>query len=178
MPGQQPNRSRFAAHRSQRHSTAALPIDAVGSAIARTQQWLLARQDPDGHWVGELEGDSILQSEYILLLAWLESNGAAPAWASERIQRAARQLVVQQQPGGGWSLFPGGPLEISASVKAYYALKLVGNAPNAPHMVRAREAILARVRDRVALHQHVPVRAVDVNSVGPRPAAARPLRLR
>ena len=141
MPGQQPNRSRFAAHRSQRHSTAALPVDAVGSAIARTQQWLLARQDPDGHWVGELEGDSILQSEYILLLAWLESNGSAPAWARDRIQRAARQLVVQQQPGGGWSLFPGGPLEISASVKAYLALKIAGHAADAPWMTRARQAI-------------------------------------
>ena len=141
MPGQQPERSRFVAHRSRRHSTAALPTDAVGSAIDRTQQWLLARQDPDGHWVGELEGDSILQSEYILLLAWLQSNGSAPGWAGERIQRAARQLVVQQQPGGGWSLFPGGPLEISASVKAYLALKIAGHAADAPWMTRARQAI-------------------------------------
>ena len=90
MAGQQPHGSRFAARLGRRHSAAALPTDAVGSAIARTQQWLLDRQDPDGYWVGELEGDSILQSEYILLLAWLESNGSAPVWTGERIRRAAR----------------------------------------------------------------------------------------
>lgn len=141
MAGQQPHGSRFAARLGRQHSAAALPTDAVGSAIARTQQWLLDRQDPDGYWVGELEGDSILQSEYILLLAWLESNGSAPVWTGERIRRAARQLVVQQQPGGGWSLFPGGPLEISASVKAYLALKIAGHAADAPWMARARRAI-------------------------------------
>ena len=141
MPGPHRRKSRFAARPVARQSATALPVDDLSRAISRSQHWLLDRQAPDGHWVGELEGDSILQSEYILLLAWLTANDSAPEWSGQRIRRAARQLVQQQQPGGGWALFPGGPLEISASVKAYMALKIAGHDCDAPWMVRAREAI-------------------------------------
>ena len=118
-----------------------LRCDPLAGAIGRTQQWLIDRQAPEGYWVGELEGDSILQSEYILLLAWLNESGSAPDFAHERIRRAAKHLVTQQQPGGGWALYPGGPLEISASVKAYLALKIAGHSVDAPWMVRAVQAI-------------------------------------
>lgn len=109
----------------------------VAAAIHRTQQWLLRQQHADGHWVAELEGDTILESEYILLLAWLGRHH------SELARKAANYIVAQQLPSGGWSLYPGGQVEISASVKAYFALKLTGHDPATDYMRRARAAILA-----------------------------------
>jgi squalene-hopene/tetraprenyl-beta-curcumene cyclase len=106
-------------------------------AIVRTREWLLAEQHAEGYWVGELEGDTILESEYILLLAYLGRHDSAIA------HKAAQQIVNQQMPTGGWSIYPGGTLEISASVKAYFALKLTGHDPAAEYMQRARAAILA-----------------------------------
>ena len=107
------------------------------SAILRTRQWLLSEQQAEGFWVGGLEGDSILQSETILLLAYLGREDSPLA------QQAARRLVETQLPDGGWSLYPGASIEISASVKAYFALKLTGWAPSDEVMQRARRAILA-----------------------------------
>lgn len=107
-------------------------------AIQRTRDWLLAAQKPDGHWVGELEGDTILESEYILLLAWLGRHESRIA------RKCARYLLEKQLPDGGWSLYPGAEVEISASVKAYFALKLTGHDPASEAMQRARAAILAR----------------------------------
>jgi squalene-hopene/tetraprenyl-beta-curcumene cyclase len=106
-------------------------------ALSRTRDHLLSVQHDDGHWVGELEGDTILESEYILLLAYLGRE------RSEVARKAANYILKQQLPGGGWAIYAGGPLELSASVKAYFALKVVGHRPNEPYMVRAREAILA-----------------------------------
>lgn len=108
----------------------------VRRAILRTRHWLQNQQHADGHWEGELQGDTILESEYILLLAWLDEVD------SPRVQQAARYLLRQQLPDGGWAMFPGGKLEISASVKAYFALKLAGHEPHTEPMQRAREAIL------------------------------------
>src|SRR5207244_4184845 len=96
-----------------------------------------AQQDPAGYWVGELEGDTILESEYILLLAYLGRQDSLGA------RKAARYILDKQLPGGGWAIYPGGPVEISASVKAYFALKLTGHDPAAPAIERARSAILA-----------------------------------
>jgi squalene-hopene/tetraprenyl-beta-curcumene cyclase len=104
-------------------------------AIARTRDYLLGQQAPEGYWVGELEGDTILESEYILLLAFLGRE------SSERAHQAARYLLQQQMPEGGWANYPGGPLEISASVKAYWALKITGHEPDEEYMVRACRAI-------------------------------------
>src|SRR5262245_61336307 len=109
----------------------------LDAAIERTSQWLLAQQHGDGHWCAELEGDSILESEYLLLLAWMGRERSDDALA------AARCLVDQQLPEGGWAMYPGGELEISGSVKAYFALKLTGHDPQAEYMVRARVAIRA-----------------------------------
>ncbi|MFM8219688.1 MAG: prenyltransferase/squalene oxidase repeat-containing protein, partial [Planctomycetaceae bacterium] len=125
-----------------RDETADWPLPDGGSprlaaAIERTRDWLLARQAPEGYWVGELEGDTILESEYILLLAFLGRG------QSEEAVLAANYMLRQQLPGGGWALFPGGPLEISASVKAYWALKITGHAADSPPLRRAREAIRA-----------------------------------
>ncbi len=110
---------------------------AACDAVDLTSEWLLSRQTEHGYWCGELEGDSILESEYILLLAWMGKEHTPNA------AQAARYLLQVQQPSGGWSLYPGGPLEISASVKAYFALKLTGHDANADYMIRAQEAIRA-----------------------------------
>jgi squalene-hopene/tetraprenyl-beta-curcumene cyclase len=109
----------------------------VAPALASACSSLLALQQPDGHWVGELEGDTILESEYILLLAFLGKE------QTEVARKAAAYILRQQRADGSWSNYPGGPLEVSVSVKAYFALKLTGHDPEAPYMVRAREQILA-----------------------------------
>jgi squalene-hopene/tetraprenyl-beta-curcumene cyclase len=107
----------------------------VVAAIDRSRTGLLACQNDDGHWVGELEGDTILESEYILLLAFLERRD------DPRVKLAANYLRNQQLPTGGWSNYPGGPPEVSVSVKAYFALKIAGDAVTEPHMIRAMEVI-------------------------------------
>jgi squalene-hopene/tetraprenyl-beta-curcumene cyclase len=108
----------------------------LSAAIERTRDHLLGLQHRDGYWVGELEGDSILESEYLLLLAYLGREHSDPA------RKLANSLLAQQLPGGGWAIYPGGPLEISASVKAYFALKLTGRSSESEEMSRARRAIL------------------------------------
>lgn len=104
-------------------------------AIERTREHLLGLQHADGYWCAELQGDTILESEYILLLAFLGQG------QSQRAKEAATYMLDQQGPHGGWSMFPDGPLEISGSVKAYLALKITGHDPQAAYMVSAREAI-------------------------------------
>jgi squalene-hopene/tetraprenyl-beta-curcumene cyclase len=105
------------------------------AAIHDARAALLARQKPDGHWVGELQGDTILESEYVLLLAFL-GRLDDPA-----IPKLANYILAHQQPAGGWSNYPGGPPDVSVSVKAYFALKLAGHAADAPLMRKAAEVI-------------------------------------
>ncbi len=128
-------------------STAAQPTVAFPSlhqmagplrqAIFRTQQWLVSQQRADGYWVAELEGDSILQSEFLLLLAYLGEEDSPLA------HKCARYLIEKQTAEGYWNQYPGGEIDISASVKAYFALKLTGHDPSTEYMQRARSAILA-----------------------------------
>lgn len=120
----------------RRHGGLATADDAAEvEAITRTTRWLLDRQSADGHWRAPLEGDTILESEYLLLLAW------AGRLADPRVRGAADRILALQQPSGGWAIYPGGPVDVSASVKAYLALKLVGHAADEPPLVRARRAI-------------------------------------
>ncbi|MGH7209601.1 MAG: squalene--hopene cyclase [Nitrospiraceae bacterium] len=108
-------------------------------AIRRSQAWLLGRQNPeDGFWVAELETDTTLTSEYLMLRRFL---GLADP---ERERKAVRYLRATQLPDGGWPIYDGGPSEISTSVKAYFALKLAGIPADESFMVKAREAILAK----------------------------------
>jgi len=111
------------------------PQPTSGRAARLTAAWLCDRQWADGHWRGPLEGDTILESEYLLLLAWADRlRGSFPA-------AAARRILAEQLPEGGWAIYPGGPVDISASVKAYLALKVTGHDPDSPPLQRARRAI-------------------------------------
>jgi squalene-hopene/tetraprenyl-beta-curcumene cyclase len=112
-------------------------LSRTSTATGLTRDWLLARQHSDGHWCAELEGDTILESEYILLQAWLGQEQSPMAC------KCAAYLVEKQLATGGWALYPGGRMEISGSVKAYFALKLTGHDPNTDYMRLACEAILA-----------------------------------
>ena len=106
------------------------------SGIERTRDRLLSLQHPEGYWCAELQGDTILESEYILLLAFLGQG------QTERAREAARYMLDQQCEHGGWAMFPGGPIEVSGSVKAYLALKITGHDPQNQYMLRASDAIL------------------------------------
>ncbi len=130
---------------------------------------LLARQQADGHFVFELEADATIPAEYVLLRHYL----AEPVDTALE-QKIAAYLRRVQGTHGGWPLFQDGDFDMSASVKAYFALKMVGDAPDAAHMRRAREAILARggaartnvfTRLMLALFGFIPWRAVPVMPV-------------
>lgn len=109
----------------------------VRDALRKAVDHLLALQRDDGHWCAELEGDSILQSEY-LLMKWMLGQEGDP-----RLPAIANHLRKQQQEGGAWVQFPGGPMDLSATVKGYFALKLMGDDPDVRHMRLARQRILA-----------------------------------
>jgi squalene-hopene/tetraprenyl-beta-curcumene cyclase len=122
-----------------RSSTSAPDGLALDSAITAATRALLKCQRGDGHWVFELEADSTIPAEYVLLKHYLDE----PLDAALE-EKFAVYLRRQQGDHGGWPLFHDGDFDMSASVKAYFALKMIGDSPEAPHMVRAREAILSR----------------------------------
>src|SRR6187401_2846840 len=100
---------------------------------------LLDQQQPDGHWVFELEADATIPSEYVLLRHYLGEPVDA-----ELERKIAVYLRRIQGEHGGWPLFHEGAFDMSASVKAYFALKTIGDDIDAPHMARAREAMRSR----------------------------------
>ncbi len=141
---------------------------ALDRAIERGGAHLLEQQRADGHWVFELEADATIPAEYVLLGHYL---GEIDAGLERRI---AVYLREGQTAEGGWPLFHGGDFNISASVKAYFALKAIGDDQEAPHMRRARQAILAHggaersnvfTRTLLALFGQVPWRALPVMPV-------------
>ena len=140
----------------------------LDEAVARASESLVAMQHADGHWVFELEADVTIPSEFILLQHYLDCV------EPELQTQMARDIRANQGADGGWPLFHGGALDISASVKAYFALKAAGDPVDAPHMARARAAILAQggarrcnvfTRILLALFGEVPWRAVPVMPV-------------
>jgi squalene-hopene/tetraprenyl-beta-curcumene cyclase len=105
-------------------------------AMTRAQENLLRQQRPDGHWCGELLVDSTLCSDFVLFMHWLGE-------VDINVQlRCARHILKRQLPDGGWNIYYGGPSEINASVKAYFALKLAGYSADLPFMQEARANIL------------------------------------
>ena len=109
----------------------------VSAALDGARKRLFALQHEDGYWCGELEADTTLESDYILLHALLGTGNP------ERFEKAARYILEHQNGDGGWSIYAGGPSNISASVKAYFGLKLAGYTADHPALARAREKILA-----------------------------------
>lgn len=144
-------------------------VEELDRLVDEVQADLKRQQKQDGHWVFELEADTTIPAEYILMRHYL--GEPVDAGLEERI---ARYLRRTQGEHGGWPLFHDGEFNLSASVKAYYALKMVGDDTDAPHMVRAREKILAEggaaktnvfTRFTLALFAQVPWRAVPVMPV-------------
>ncbi|HEX5321223.1 MAG TPA: squalene--hopene cyclase [Stellaceae bacterium] len=140
----------------------------LDAAIEAATASLLARQRDDGAWVFELEADATIPAEYILLNHFL----GTPEPELER--RIAVYLRAKQGEHGGWPLFHGGRLDVSCSVKAYYALRMAGDPPDAPHMAKARAAILAAggarrcnvfTRIMLALFEQAPWRAAPTMPV-------------
>src|ERR1700704_5539882 len=111
----------------------------VEGAIRAATDALLSEQRPDGHWVYELEADATIPAEYVLLVHYLAET---PNLELER--KIGVYLRRIQGAHGGWPLYHEGAFDISATVKAYFALKMIGDDINAPHMARAREEIRKR----------------------------------
>ena len=112
-------------------------MDAVVDAVARSRDFLFAQQHEDGYWLGELEADSMLEADYIFAHILLGTGDGA------RMERALNEIRRYQNADGGWSIFPGGPSNISLSVKCYFAFKLMGWSADDEILVRARQWILA-----------------------------------
>jgi squalene-hopene/tetraprenyl-beta-curcumene cyclase len=138
-------------------------------SIASATKALCAMQRPDGHFVFELEADATIPAEYVLMRHY--RGEPVDSLLEAKIAHYLRRI---QSADGGWPLFHAGASDVSASVKAYFALKMIGDLVDAPHMVRARDWILARggaansnvfTRNLLALYDQVPWRAVPVMPV-------------
>ena len=139
----QPSFAAAASRVESSHRAAPLSHADVEQHLVRAVGALKSLQKRDGHWCAELEGDSILQSEY-LLMKWILGQEAQPlvdGRGPETLQRILGYLRSQQREDGGWGPYPNSKSDISACVKAYFTLKLFGDSPDAPHMKKARALI-------------------------------------
>ena len=100
-------------------------------AIEHGANYLLSLQASEGYWLGELEADTTLESDYIF---YLNVIGQAHP---DRIAKLANYVRRRQLPDGGWNIYFGGPSELNATVKAYVALRLAGDSPDSDRMQRA-----------------------------------------
>ena len=111
-------------------------LERVSFGIEKARDYLFTQQHEDGYWCGELEADTTLESDYIAIHTLLGTGNPS------RMQRAVPEIIRHQNADGGWPIYTGGPSNISASVKAYFALKLMGYKPDHPVLERARTKIL------------------------------------
>jgi len=111
-------------------------LERVSVGIEKARDYLFAQQHKDGYWCGELEADTTLESDYIAIHTLLGTGKRS------RMERAVPEIIRHQNADGGWPIFAGGPSNISASVKAYFALKLMGYRQDHPVLERARIKIL------------------------------------
>lgn len=107
----------------------------VADAVERSVQHLLSLQAADGYWWGELEADTTLESDHILL-HFLRGD-----IKNDKVRMLANYLRKKQLPNGGWNIYPDGPAELNTSVKAYFALRLAGDSASSHHLERARNVI-------------------------------------
>ena len=157
-----------AAARIDDHFTA-VSTEALETSIQNAKRALLSLRKEDGHFCFELEADTTIPAEYVLM-----RHFRAEPVDAELERKIGVYLRRCQGDHGGWPLFPNGRFNISASVKAYFALKMIGDDVEAPHMARAREAILAYggaaksnvfTRSLLALYGEIPWRGVPVMPV-------------
>jgi squalene-hopene/tetraprenyl-beta-curcumene cyclase len=120
-------------------------LSAVSTRIDRAVQALLRQQDPSGYWCAELTADTTLESDDIMLQLWSHPpvNGVWEFASSPRVQKAVQSILNRQLPDGGFNIYVKGPAELSATVKAYFALKVAGVPVTDPRMIAARDRILA-----------------------------------
>ena len=111
-------------------------LERVSFGIEKAREYLFTQQHEEGYWCGELEADTTLESDYIAIHTLLGTGDPG------RMQRAVPEIIRHQNSDGGWPIYTGGPSNISASVKAYFALKLMGYKPDHPVLERARTRIL------------------------------------
>jgi squalene-hopene/tetraprenyl-beta-curcumene cyclase len=116
----------------------------TSKAAQRTVDYFLRTQQEPGYWMGELTADTTLESDYILLQLWLHPpvNGIWNPPTRPRINRAVASILARQLPDGGFNIYPQGPADLNATIKAYFSLKLAGVPYDDPHLTRARERIL------------------------------------
>ena len=136
----------------------------LAQCITKARNALMALQNKDGHWCFPLEADCTIPAEYILMMHFMDEIDV------ELEQKLAIFIREQQNElHGGWALYYGGAFDLSCSVKSYFALKAIGDSPDAPHMQRVRAAILehggaasANVFTRLllAMYQQIPWRGV------------------
>jgi len=139
---------------------------ALESKFSKARSALLSLQKKDGHWCFPLEADCTIPAEYILMMHFMDEVDVALE------TKIARFIRDKQDPRhGGWPLYYGGAFDISCTIKAYYALKMVGDSPDAAHMVQARTAILERggaakanvfTRILLAMYDQIPWRGIPV----------------
>ena len=144
------------------------PIDPVQACLNRAAQALLGRQEDDGHWRFDLEADATIPSEYVFLQHFLARSNKT------REEKIGRYLRRRQNRNGSWSLYHGGPGDMSATVKAYFALKMMGHSVDAPYMVKSRrwvrtnggaESVNVFTRITLAIFGQLPWRTVPAMPV-------------
>jgi squalene-hopene/tetraprenyl-beta-curcumene cyclase len=140
-----------------------IDVSPIDTAIDGALKGIISEQDPKGFWCYELEADITIPAEYILMMHYFDDIDIPLQ------NKMANYIRKRQQEDGGWPLYFGGQANISCTVKAYYALKLVGDSTNSPHMLNAKKAILDRggaaksnvfTRIMLAMFEQVPWRAV------------------
>src|SRR5438128_2413835 len=104
------------------------PLD---HSVDRAAAFLVQLQENEGYWLGELEADTTLESDYIFYLHVLGK------FDRTRVRKLAEYVRRRQLPDGGWNIYIGGPSEVNATVKGYFALKLAGDSPSSEPMKRA-----------------------------------------
>src|ERR1700748_3262757 len=120
-----------AKHGTPRFGRIDAALDAVESAIKRSCDYIFSVQHADGYWCGELEADSSLEADYIFAHRFLGTGEEG------KLQRTLTELLRFQNEDGSWNPYPGGPGNISLSVKGYFACKLMGMTADNPILVKA-----------------------------------------